>query len=101
MTPFTQVGNDIFNNPNGQIEDAIDGFYQIVNNWQVAAGLCGKFSSLAFHFPLLNELTNLTCPFSHFTQVQFSQLPFSILPASVLQSKCRPLLEPSWIQCEP
>lgn len=28
---FIHVGNDIFQNPNGQIEDAIDAFYQIAN----------------------------------------------------------------------
>lgn len=39
---FIKVGNAIFNNPDGQIEDAIDGFVQIGNNWQVAVGLSGK-----------------------------------------------------------
>ena len=38
---FIHVGRDIFQNPDGQIEDAIDGFYQIANSWEVATGLSG------------------------------------------------------------
>lgn len=45
---FIKVGHDIFNNPNGQIEDAIDGFYQIANSWEVATGLSGTIFSIAF-----------------------------------------------------
>lgn len=39
---FIHVGKDIFQNPDGQIEDALDGFVQIGNNWQVALGLSGN-----------------------------------------------------------
>ena len=48
---FIPTGNFIFNNPNGQMEDAIDGFYQIANNWQVAMALTGLIRpiSLSFH----------------------------------------------------
>jgi hypothetical protein len=39
---YIPTGNMIFNNPDGQMEDAIDGFYQIGNNWQVATGITGQ-----------------------------------------------------------
>lgn len=45
---FINVGNQIFKNPNGSLEDAIDGFYQISNNWQVATGFCGTILSISF-----------------------------------------------------
>lgn len=45
---FIHVGKDIFQNPDGQIEDALDGFVQIGNNWQVALGLSGTILSIAF-----------------------------------------------------
>lgn len=41
---FIPVGNTIFQNPGGQLEDAIDGFYQIYNSWQVALGVLGELS---------------------------------------------------------
>lgn len=42
---FIKVGGKMFEtNPNGQIEDAIDGFYQIFNSWEVASGISGSFS---------------------------------------------------------
>lgn len=45
---FIKVGNGVFNNPEGQIEDAIDAWYQIKNNWQVACGFSGTIISIAF-----------------------------------------------------
>lgn len=45
---FITVGNQIFKNPGGQLEDAIDGAYQIVNNWQVATGFLGTIISISF-----------------------------------------------------
>ena len=45
---YIYVGNDIFTNPGGQIEDAIDGFVQIGNNWQVAFGVFGTIISISF-----------------------------------------------------
>lgn len=42
---YIPTGNTLFNNPNGQMEDAIDGFYQIWNNWQVALALTGQLIS--------------------------------------------------------
>ncbi|XP_054156419.1 solute carrier family 35 member F6-like [Oppia nitens] len=42
------TGNTIFNNPYGNMEDAIDGFYQIGNQWQVALGLVGTIISISF-----------------------------------------------------
>lgn len=45
---FIDVGNMIFKNPEGRLEDAIDGFYQIKNNWQVACGFLGTIISIAF-----------------------------------------------------
>ena len=41
---YIPTGHMIFDNPNGQMEDAIDGFYQIKNNWEVAAALSGQTS---------------------------------------------------------
>lgn len=38
---FIKIKTNIFNNPENRIEDAIDGFYQIKNSWQVATGLTG------------------------------------------------------------
>ncbi|CAN7986839.1 unnamed protein product [Ixodes pacificus] len=45
---FIPVGNTIFQNPGGQLEDAIDGFYQIYNSWQVALGVLGTIASISF-----------------------------------------------------
>jgi len=45
---FIPTGHMIFDNPNGQMEDAIDGFYQIKNNWEVALALCGTIVSISF-----------------------------------------------------
>ncbi|XP_022252771.1 solute carrier family 35 member F6-like [Limulus polyphemus] len=45
---YIPVGNMIFKNPDGNLEDAIDGFYQIGNNWQVAMGVIGTIVSIAF-----------------------------------------------------
>lgn len=45
---FIIVGNSIFDNPGGRLEDAIDGLYQIKNNWQVATGFMGTVISIAF-----------------------------------------------------
>ncbi|XP_076350795.1 solute carrier family 35 member F6-like isoform X2 [Tachypleus tridentatus] len=45
---YIPVGNTIFKNPDGNLEDAIDGFYQIGNNWQVAMGVLGTVVSIAF-----------------------------------------------------
>lgn len=39
---YIPTGKMIFNNPGGQMEDAIDGFVQIGNSWQVACGVFGK-----------------------------------------------------------
>lgn len=38
---YIPTGHLIFDNPHGQMEDAIDGLYQIKNNWQVALGVSG------------------------------------------------------------
>jgi len=45
---YIKVGHSIFDNPDGQIEDAIDGFYQIANSWEVVTGLSGTIFSIAF-----------------------------------------------------
>ncbi|CAM6032148.1 unnamed protein product, partial [Sphagnum compactum] len=45
---YIPTGNLIFQNPDGQMEDAIDGFYQIGNNWQVATGITGTIISISF-----------------------------------------------------
>lgn len=45
---FIHVGQEIFKNPDGQIEDAIDGLYQIYNSWEVATGITGTIFSIAF-----------------------------------------------------
>lgn len=45
---FIDVGNMIFKNPGGRIEDAIDGFYQIYNSWEVSCGFLGTIISIAF-----------------------------------------------------
>ncbi|XP_064460553.1 solute carrier family 35 member F6-like [Ornithodoros turicata] len=45
---FIPVGNSIFKNPNGQLEDAIDGLYQISNSWSVCLGVIGTIVSIAF-----------------------------------------------------
>lgn len=39
---FIYVGQGIFTNPNGQIEDVIDAYYQIINSWKVSLGFAGK-----------------------------------------------------------
>ena len=38
---YIKTGNTIFTNPYGQMEDAIDGFYQIANSWEVSFALIG------------------------------------------------------------
>jgi len=45
---YIPTGTLIFKNPDGQMEDAIDGFYQIGNNWQVAFGIIGTVISISF-----------------------------------------------------
>lgn len=45
---FIPTGNAIFQNPGGQMEDAIDGFIQIGNSWQVCTGVIGTVLSIAF-----------------------------------------------------
>ncbi|KAG1664858.1 Solute carrier family 35 member F6 [Nymphon striatum] len=45
---YIPVGHVLFHNPDGNMEDAIDGFYQIGNNWQVALAFCGTIVSIAF-----------------------------------------------------
>lgn len=45
---YIPTGNDIFANPGGQMEDAIDGFYQIGNSWQVSFALIGTIISISF-----------------------------------------------------
>lgn len=45
---FINVGNLIFKNPEGRLEDAIDGLYQIKNNWKVATGFLGTVVSISF-----------------------------------------------------
>uniref|UniRef100_A0A023GP72 Putative conserved plasma membrane protein n=1 Tax=Amblyomma triste TaxID=251400 RepID=A0A023GP72_AMBTT len=45
---FIPAGNTIFQNPGGQLEDAIDGFIQIGNSWQVCAGVIGTVLSISF-----------------------------------------------------
>ena len=47
---FIKVGHEIFDNPNGQIEDAIDAFHQIGNSGQVAAGLTGTIIYLNIQY---------------------------------------------------
>jgi len=39
---YIPTGHLIFDNPDGQMEDAIDGFYQIGNSAQVAFALTGR-----------------------------------------------------------
>lgn len=43
---YIKVGNSIFNNPGGRMEDALDGFTQIKNNWRVALALSGMYMSI-------------------------------------------------------
>lgn len=38
---FIYVGQGIFTNPGGQIEDVVDAYYQIINSWQVTTGFIG------------------------------------------------------------
>lgn len=45
---FIPAGNTIFQNPGGQLEDAIDGFIQIKNSWHVTLGVVGTVLSIAF-----------------------------------------------------
>ncbi|GFU00295.1 solute carrier family 35 member F6 [Nephila pilipes] len=45
---YIKVGNNIFNNPGGRLEDALDAFTQIFNNWRVALALTGTIVSIAF-----------------------------------------------------
>jgi len=45
---FIDVGNMIFKNPEGRLEDAIDGIHQIGNNYQVAVGFLGTILSISF-----------------------------------------------------
>lgn len=45
---FIPAGNTIFQNPGGQLEDAIDGFIQIKNSWQVCLGVIGTVLSISF-----------------------------------------------------
>ncbi|XP_074597421.1 transport and golgi organization 9 isoform X2 [Brevipalpus obovatus] len=45
---FIYVGQGIFTNPYGQIEDVVDAFFQIKNSWQVALGFLGTIVSIAF-----------------------------------------------------
>ena len=45
---FINVGNMIMHNPEGRMEDAIDAFYQIKNNWIVSTGLTATIISIAF-----------------------------------------------------
>jgi len=45
---FINVGNAIFTNPGGRLEDAVDGVYQIINSWQVSVGFLGTILSIAF-----------------------------------------------------
>nr|XP_027206222.1 solute carrier family 35 member F6-like [Dermatophagoides pteronyssinus] len=46
---FIKIKGEMFStNPDNQIEDAIDGFYQIFNSWEVASGISGTILSIAF-----------------------------------------------------
>lgn len=45
---FIPAGNTIFQNPGGQLEDAIDGFIQIKNSWHVCLGVIGTVLSISF-----------------------------------------------------
>ncbi|CAG2171534.1 unnamed protein product, partial [Oppiella nova] len=45
---FIPTGNFVFKNPNGQMEDAIDGVYQIAHSWQVSFALIGTIISISF-----------------------------------------------------
>ncbi|CAL1296140.1 unnamed protein product [Larinioides sclopetarius] len=45
---YIKVGRSVFKNPDGQMEDAIDGFIQISNSWQVALAVAGTVISIAF-----------------------------------------------------
>lgn len=43
---YIKVGNMIFKNPEGRLEDALDAFVQIKNNWRVALALSGMLNML-------------------------------------------------------
>ncbi|GIY01762.1 solute carrier family 35 member F6 [Caerostris extrusa] len=45
---YIKVGNSVFNNPGGRLEDALDAFAQIGNNWRVAVAITGTIVSIAF-----------------------------------------------------
>ena len=45
---YINVGNEIFKNPDGRLEDPIDAFHQMGNNWQVATGFLGTVLSISF-----------------------------------------------------
>ncbi|GIY47294.1 solute carrier family 35 member F6 [Caerostris darwini] len=45
---YIKVGNSVFNNPGGRLEDALDAFVQIGNNWRVAVAITGTIVSIAF-----------------------------------------------------
>lgn len=45
---YIKVGNMIFKNPGGQLEDALDGFTQMKNSWQVSLAISGTIVSIAF-----------------------------------------------------
>lgn len=45
---YIHVGKQLFHNPNGNLEDAIDGLYQIGNSWKVCLAIFGTVISIAF-----------------------------------------------------
>lgn len=45
---FINVGNMIFKNPEGRLEDPIDAFHQMKNSWVVSTGFLGTVLSISF-----------------------------------------------------
>lgn len=50
LVPFYYIviGSPFSNSPSGAMEDAIDAFYQIKNNWQILMAIMGTIFSIAF-----------------------------------------------------
>ena len=92
---FIKVGNIIFKNPEGRLEDAIDAFYQIKNNWHVSTGLIGKKSKHIIFKSFYSIFL-----FCFVWKVQSYQLPFSTLLVYLLPSNYQPLQEQFLIQFE-
>ncbi|KFM69984.1 Transmembrane protein, partial [Stegodyphus mimosarum] len=45
---YIKAGKSIFSNPGGRMEDALDGFVQLSNSWQVTLAFTGTIVSIAF-----------------------------------------------------